>query len=493
MKIVIIGNGILAYATAFRLLENIKSNDKIIIIGKKERRGSATLVAPAMLNSFAELEPDALLSKVGRYKFEMSMKATKMWPSMLSNIVKLANDVTGNTYAGYEEKRLSGWFDVGTYLINNTMADSLDDENFNSVVTALKTYSEPFEWVDAYDIPNYHPTQNARATRAIYIANEGWFNPRILIEMLESIFQQHQQVTIIDSYVSSLTQRGDTIDYAQLENGDKIQGDRFLLAIGAATTDLIQKSKLTIHTQRVFYGVGVTLQINTPQYPHKKCIRTPNRGLACGLYTVPYFNIDDSESNHIAIGASNYISATPKRRGSLSSVSGLMNGVIEQINTNFYKSELVSVNVGERPLSQDGYPLVGKTSIANLVIATGTRREGIHLAPVLSIELANIIRNGVIDNDISLFHPERDLIIELSREAAITKAVKHLISAAYQHGFRPSDESMVNKLKEKYVADLEKLHDDVGAVDWGIPADMLDMYRYGHALPLTKEKILLSA
>jgi hypothetical protein len=30
---------------------------------------------------------------------------------------------------------------------------------------------------------------------------------------------------------------------------------------------------------------------------------------------------------------------------------------------------------------------------------------------------------------------------------------------------------------------LERLHDHIGAFDWGIPPEMLDMYRYGHATP----------
>jgi len=29
-------------------------------------------------------------------------------------------------------------------------------------------------------------------------------------------------------------------------------------------------------------------------------------------------------------------------------------------------------------------------------------------------------------------------------------------------------------------ADLEALHDKLGATDWGIPPELVDMYRYGH-------------
>ena len=39
----------------------------------------------------------------------------------------------------------------------------------------------------------------------------------------------------------------------------------------------------------------------------------------------------------------------------------------------------------------------------------------------------------------------------------------------------------VNRRGAESLPDLERLHDKVGAHDWGIPPEMLDMYRYGHA------------
>jgi hypothetical protein len=42
---------------------------------------------------------------------------------------------------------------------------------------------------------------------------------------------------------------------------------------------------------------------------------------------------------------------------------------------------------------------------------------------------------------------------------------------------------MTEQVAQMYREGLERLHDQVGATDWGIPPEMLDMYRYGHALP----------
>ena len=79
------------------------------------------------------------------------------------------------------------------------------------------------------------------------------------------------------------------------------------------------------------------------------------------------------------------------------------------------------------------------------------------------------------------FKPERSLIKSLTREEAIQKAVRHQISAAYQHEFKPSRSRMTEQLKKMYRNDIEKVHDQVGAFDWGIPPEMIEMYRYGKA------------
>jgi glycine oxidase len=37
---------------------------------------------------------------------------------------------------------------------------------------------------------------------------------------------------------------------------------------------------------------------------------------------------------------------------------------------------------------------------------------------------------------------------------------------------------MLEDLEHYYTDDLNKLHDKVGAYDWGIPPEMVTMYRY---------------
>jgi glycine oxidase len=481
MNTVILGNGIVAQSIAFRLAQRSTASDRITIVGNPSRPGSATLAAAAMLNSFAEVEAGGLDSELDLYRFELSHLATQMWPKFEKDIIDAAGSTLPSGCAKCQGCAGGGCFACGTYVVNNTAADDLDDENFDAIAAALEQFNEQYEFVSPRDIPNYHPMQKHRATRALLIHNEGWFNPRLMVEKLDAVFARDPRVSFVTSPVMSLRRRGSVIGSALLEDGRTLEGDQFVLATGSTVSNILARSDLGIDVQRVFYGVGVSVEIRSPDFPHTKCIRTPNRGLACGLYSVPYFQGPDLPNDHVLIGASNFIAPAPYAFGRLTSVESLMRGAMEQINTNFYRADLVRVNVGWRPTSQDTYPLLGKTSLENLIIATGTKRDGFHLAPLISEQIVHLLYGDALDRRFAWFAPERKPIRSMTREEAINKAVRHQMSAAYQHGFSPSLNRMPVQVMQMYKDALERLHDEVGAHDWGIPPEMLDMYRYGHA------------
>jgi len=483
MHTVVFGRGILALTSAFRLARRAKDGDRITIVGSQDRTGSASLAAGAMLNSFAEIDVGALDSDLGLYHFELSHRASRMWPQFENEIIQAAGDSLPAGCTKCQGCTGGGCYSDGTYIINNTAADEIDDQNFDAIIKAMEDFNEPFAHVSPADIPNYRPSQRHRATRAVLLHNEGWFNPRLMLEKLENALLKDPNVHFINSMVKRFVKSAALIDHAELEDGTSIAGDKYLLATGANVSSILNASDLGIGVQRVFYGSGISLEIKSPDAIHTKCIRTPNRGLACGLYSVPYFTDPNQINDHILIGATNHISATPVLGARLISIESLMRAVMEQINTEFYRAELVRVNVGWRPTSQDTYPLIGPTSISNLLIASGTKRDGFHMSPLLSEILTAMIYDEPVDERFSIFAPERKPIRDLTREQAISKTVNHQISAAYQHDFMPAKDRMVDDLKAYYRDQLERLHDKVGAYDWGIPPEMTGMYHYGHAVP----------
>lgn len=480
MDYVIIGNGIIALSTAFRLTQKIENTDTITIIGPSSRPASATMAAAAMLNSFGEVQAHTLKSDESFFSFELSHMATHKWPEFEHELIAAAGDNLPEGCSNCEVFR-GGCFDRGTYIINNTASDELDDKNFQAIVTALENFNEQYEFVEPEIIPNYYPYQDKRATRAIYIPNEGWLNPRLVLEKLDAILEHDPRVTVIDEKVKQLVKSDDLIDYADLEDGRKISGDVYLLANGASAEKTLSQSNLGLEIQGLFYGIGVSLEILSPDFPHQKCIRTPNRGGACGVYSTPYFLGPNESKEHILIGASNMLSPVPVKNGRLVSIEHLMKSAIEEINAHFYNAQLINTNVGWRPTTQDTYPLLGWTSISNLAIATGTKRDGFHMSPVISNMMADLLMGKEVDERLKWFAPEREIIRDISREDAIESAVNALMSEQYQHGYRPSNIRMNAQVRETYRKDIEDLHDRVGAKDWGIPQELMNMYRRGFA------------
>ena len=207
MHYIFIGNGIISLSTAFRLLKNLSSSCEITIVGKSSRIGSATLAAAAMLNSFCEVDEDTFSNKYNRLRFEMSLNATDLWPSFIkeySYSIKQKKTQNSNPI-------IDGG--LGTFLINNTSADSYDDANYNLIIKALKKHNQPYKIVDPQEIPGYYPNQKDRTNKAIFIQNEGWINPYSTMESLEKCLRNDGRVNFINENVKTLNHNNNSLNY----------------------------------------------------------------------------------------------------------------------------------------------------------------------------------------------------------------------------------------------------------------------------------------
>lgn len=223
-----------------------------------------------------------------------------------------------------------------------------------------------------------------------------------------------------------------------------LSGTHYLIANGASVSRLLDASDLGIRVQRVVYGVGTTVEIRRAQ---RACLRIPNRG----VYLVPYGD------DRAVIGATNEVAFVPTPAAP-EAPARLVRAAAEAFDRSLAGAEIVRVNVGWRPISLDTYPLIGTTSIENLTIASGTRRDGFHLAPLLAEHLAALLNGEPTDPRLDVFAPERAPLRTLTRGQAI--------AIASRTGAGEIDE-------------LQQLHDDVGADTWGIPPELLPVYRAG--------------
>jgi glycine oxidase len=477
MHVVIIGNGILGCSVAFELYE-LNPNIKVTLIGPKGRDGGATSCAGAMLNSFAEIDYSSLKSVASMRHFELSFLATQMWPDFERRLIAAAGE-----YLPHECRNCQvltgGCFSRGTYVVNNSTADDLDDRNYDSILSALKKYEQSYEEVDPKTIQGYKPLSQSRAQRGLLIHDEGWLNPKVVLKKIDSILGEKFGVNFVHNTVSSLKHTSGKIEYVVLSNGDKIYGDHYLLANGSDASNLLDRSHIGILKQKVYSGVGISLEVKTNKQLQKSCIRTPNRGGACGLYAVPYFWGNSDGINHLLIGASNFIDINPHYYGRAISIAHLLEAASNEINQELYDAEVVSVNVGNRPTTFDQYMLIGSTSIPNLSMLTGTKRDGFHLAPVLGAVMAKIILDVKDDliSQIEIFSPERSPILDIGFEEGIDLNVTSLMSEVYQHGFKPSTIRQHDQVKMTFEKEVRSVHEKVTGGMYGIPPLMYKLCR----------------
>ena len=425
IKVVIVGNGIIGLAVASGLLKR-DPQLSVHVVGRQDRPSSASMAAAAMLNSFAELEPGALDEHRDRVKFEVSQKAARMWPSFLSE-----NEIPAH------------FLRMGTIIINNTATDALDDQNFSAILDYLKEYSEPHERVDPDTIKGYKPEAQVRATRATFVPREGWVNPDGALNALQASLSR-RGVTFENDSVRKLVPNRERIDHLILSSGNKLGGDLFVVANGSYASSLCSESGVAPGLLPIVHGVGYTLALESKSVQTDYVIRTPNRGLACGIYHAPY------NSDSVVVGASNYVTHAPDRNARIVSIHNLIGGAIDQINTDHARSTLLKINVGFRPTSIDVYPVIGWLN-DNAYIVSGTKRDGYHMSPYYAEQCsASLLKKEASEAYLKLCDPYRKPYAFGTVEACARKYAQNKLSALSQHGYKVGHTSSTRDLLTHY-------------------------------------------
>lgn len=462
---IIIGNGAIGCASAIRLAQ--KSSDlRIALVGNFSRQGAASVAAGYMLNLFAELDAGYLeRSEYARQRFELARLAKTMWPAWAKTLSQLSS----------EPIKLG----MGTYVINNSSATHIDDKNYDYILASLEAFNEPHEEIDPRDIQGFKPNENHRALRALYIKEEGFFQSASLFRCFDQALRALPNIELIDANAVDIKLEG-ADKKIHLNNTQVISSPMVLLCAGAYTQSLIEKLP-SKPIPRIFFGTGtgVHLQIND-EIPDFRIpmpngvIRTTNRGNACGIHVVPY------GKNQCYVGASNLVTKYCEPAPRMAALHGLLESAMDQINTDFYKSNITPI-MGHRPTSADIYPVLGKVdSIDGLWIATGTKRDGLFLSPLISDSISNEMLECGESKLPEVFKPERKLIYDLKRDQAIEANVLDVMSGLHQHHMVLPKAGIDSWMASKVREDIQSVYDKLGIHDVGIPSELLNMYRYGH-------------
>lgn len=383
--VAVVGNGVIAMMVAAELLH--RGTGSVCLVGKADRIGGASAAAGAMLGCIGEVTAEAMRGQATRDRLRTSVSAHQLWPSLLAS---LQDDL------GADEQLCTA---TDTIVMLNSIGGELDSRNFAAIREACELFGQPHETLDPAEVPGYQPATTQRALVAVRLAAEGAVDARLLLAALE------RRITrtggrFVDDQVRSISQdQGGSFTVSCSEAA--ISAGRVVVAAGAYSSGLVAELLADRPLMPQFAGLGTAVLIRRPAGSgFRSVVRTPNRAFACGLHVVP------QSGGREYYGATNAVVRRPTAMPMLGDQHFLADCALNQLDTSLFHGEVERWLTGNRPVSLDGFPLVGGTDVEGLYLVCGTYRDGLHLAPLIAAHLADEIagKSGSLGNQ---FEPHR--------------------------------------------------------------------------------------
>ena len=464
----IIGNGILGTTLAIELTK-IDPQLKILLIGPKDRFGSASVASGAMINVFAEIENKFLENDFLKKRFELDLKALKLWKNHHKSLEAESN-----------EKIEIGW---GTYILNTSRGTKYEDRLFEYLENMLG--SIPYkqftnESTNPDNIEGLCAQAAHRAIRALKI-EDGIINSQQLLKSIDKIIRNKTNITYLFEIAKEIDSKNGEIKVTTEKNIYK--AEKVVLANGSYSQKLVDKlDELKKNTPRLFFGAGsaVILKDNNNRKKFAKAnldnkpkfaIRTMDRGHACGLHILPF-------KTHMYLGASSAVYSEPEPNPRANQIAFLLNDGMNQIGPVVGRAIFDKYTYGFRPVSEDIFPLIGESCIKGIWYLNGTKRSGLTMSPYVCSELAKQILFGKSDLP-SEFNPSRKLISYFNKDIAIEKAVIGMYNKENTHNMTLSDSNNFKEYFSRLKKDIEEVYEEFNLKNFGIHPELIGNYKNG--------------
>jgi glycine oxidase len=419
VDLIVVGNGVVGTSIAYELARR-SPETRIAVVGPSNRQGAASLAAGAMLNTFGEVTKYTLASPASQAKFQLCVDALNRWPTWLEQLT----DSSGVSDVDATATK-------GTTVLLNAKSGWLDNENFAALLAALAKFDEPFEEIDPGDVVGLDPIPDARPLRAVHLPREGAIDARTVLNALQLAVRK-QGTSTVDATVSEILVRDGAVTGVRLDGGDVLRAGTVVLATGAFTGTLPDSVLPPGSVPPVLCGKGIaaeTVRVEQPGFEH--VVRTPNRSGSCGLHLVPYGNGVEY------IGATNLVYSTPAHVPDLGMSEFLIQVAREQLDRRLFASDLRRFLVGNRPVAVDLFPLIGRTTVAGLLLTTATYRDGFHCSPEIARLVADdILGERALADTLPHFVPQRRPIESMSPQESAKEFAFHGVSASIEAGLK---------------------------------------------------------
>jgi glycine oxidase len=449
--VVIVGNGVLGLFLAEELID--RGVGSVVVVGPRAREGGASQAAGAMLGCFAEATTESIRTDASRTRFELGVAAHDKWPDALRRLEEYST--TGSPLQVAPD----------SHVILNAVGADLDTVNFNAMINALDEYGKPWAEIDPKEIPGYRPRLEARALRAVHLPAEGAVDARGVLSALEAKLRA-AGTTLVDQTVSKLVSGNGVVTGVELDDGHVIEAGNVVVAAGARSEALVKTASDDIEITPTFPGLGFAMIAKrTSGEPFRSVVRTPNRGFACGLHVVP------APHGREYYGATNRLVDHVSSVTWMADVRFLAQYSMQQLDEAVAAHEVEGWMAGNRPVTLDGFPLIGWLPMSGLYLMTGTYRDGFHCAPLLAEHVANELQGkpGTID---PMFNPVRQPIVTRTIEWSIDEYVEHNLAAWFETGAQAAPQMSTAQIADYYRNMAVQFYDTIG-IDYALGPDVL--------------------
>ena len=372
LRVAIVGGGVCGLSVGWKLA---KSGAKVTVFDRDEASRAATWASAGMLAPQMELKPEE------------------------ENITLLGRECIGRWKNFAREVEKDSGLSVD-YRDEGTLFVALDrdaTEQLRFLHDHQKEIGLPVQWLSGYEARGREPHLSRRVTAALYSAEEHQVDPRALGTALIEAFTRVGGELRERTPVERILTEGERVSGVRV-NGEDVGADAVLLAAGA-WSGMVE---------------GLPETLKPPVRPVKGqmlAVQQPQPALL----------------DHCvwAIDATRFVYLAPKSNGRL-----LIGATVEEVGFDtevtaggmldllrlgwdtlpgIYDLPIVETWAGLRPGSRDNAPILGKTQIDGLYMATGHYRNGILFAPVTAEDVADLILTGETSEAIEPFGLERFL------------------------------------------------------------------------------------
>lgn len=398
--VAVAGTGVVGLAVAAELLHR---GLRVAVIGPRdgEHRGQGTRAAGAMLSTFSELEPHHGAERAALETAER-LAAHDAYPGWLDQISAMGG---GQVHAA-----------PGTWVL----APAGRRACLDPIAAAARTADHQVEEHDAAQIPVLRAP--ADSAGALWLPTEARIDSGALMEALSCAVGQHPRATWTYSPAAAVS-----AGIVTCADGKQVRAAAVVLAAGCGIPALLPEHGAPLGVPPILAGRGASVLLHAPALPLTGfVVRTPNAAFACGVHLVP------RDDGTLYLGGTNRLTmdASPDLAPALDEVAVLAGDAAVFLDQRVRSAGLAATRIGLRPYTVDHLPLIGRTGESGILLATGTYRCGVLLAPRLARLVAEeITAPGALDA-----HPYRVLrpmpspgIEEIIAAGAASGLLEHLL------------------------------------------------------------------